>query len=60
MLQRRGHQRKTWNVGASLSKASVLRCGGHQRKTWNVGVLKPTSAITNFQSKVLGKSSSDI
>ena len=31
--------------------------GGHQRKKGNAGVFKPTSAIRNFQSKVLGKSS---
>lgn len=58
--QNGGHQRKTRNVGAPLSKASVLQCRGHQRKKGNVGVLKPTSAITNFQSKVLGKLSYDI
>lgn len=55
-----GHQHKTWNVGAPLSKAAVLQCGGHQCKTWNAGALKPTSAIRNFQSKVLGKLSYDI
>ena len=31
-----GHQRKTWNVGATLSRASVLQCRGHQRKKGNV------------------------
>ena len=60
VLQRRGHQRETWNAGAPLSKASGLQCRGHQRKKGNAGVFKPTSAITNSQSKVLGKSSYDI
>ena len=55
-----GHQRKIWNVDETLSKASVLQRRGHQRKKGNAGVLKPTSPITNFQSKVLGKSSYDI
>ena len=32
-----GHQRKTWNVGAPLSKVSVLQCRGHQHETRNVG-----------------------
>ena len=30
--QNGGHQRKTRNVGANLSKAAVLWCRGHQRK----------------------------
>ncbi len=55
-----GHQRKIWNVDETLSKASVLQRRGHQRKKGNAGVFKPTSAITNSQSKVLGKSSYDI